>query len=94
MRQGVCHEPKCAIWVHLDTIHPSSGRNVFQKFDFRFTASPEVRTPPTRLGLRPLRAAPYLRATPYPAIQLLEDRLAVLVALLVIANLPKIFGGE
>jgi hypothetical protein len=72
------------------------GRNVFQKFDFRFTASPEVRTTPTRLGLRPLRvrAAPYLRATPYPAIQLLEDRLAVLVALLVIANLPKIFGGE
>jgi hypothetical protein len=73
---------------------PVRGRNVFQKFDFRFTASAEVRTIPTRLGLRPLRAAPYLRATLYPAIQLLEDRLAVLVALLVIAHLPKIFGRE
>src|SRR5215204_2422612 len=35
-----------------------------------------------------------LRATPYPAIQLLEDRLAVLVALLVITYLPKVLGRE
>src|SRR5215211_7210994 len=41
-----------------------------------------------RLGPRSLRAAPY------PAIQLLEDRLSVLGALLVIANLPELFGGE
>src|SRR5215216_5360759 len=41
-----------------------------------------------RLGTRSLRA------TPYPAIQLLQDRLAVLGTLLVIANLPKLFGGK
>src|SRR5215211_1190921 len=41
-----------------------------------------------RLGPRSLRAAPY------PAIQLLEDRLSVLGALLVIANLPELFGGK
>jgi hypothetical protein len=41
-----------------------------------------------RFGLRSLRAAPYL------AIQLLQDRLAVLVALLVVANLPELFGRE
>src|SRR5215203_252218 len=35
-----------------------------------------------------------LRAAPYPAIQLREDRLSVLGALLVIANLPELFGGE
>src|SRR5215203_815687 len=41
-----------------------------------------------RLGTRPLRGAPY------PAIQLLQDGVAVLGALLVIANLPELFGGE
>src|SRR5215203_5805570 len=48
----------------------------------------EVRMTPARLGPRSLGA------TPYPAIQLLENGISVLVALLVIANLPKLFGGE
>src|SRR5215208_7654484 len=42
-----------------------------------------------RLGSRSLRGA-----APYPAIKLLEDRLSVLVALLVIANLSEVFAGE
>src|SRR5215213_2305380 len=42
-----------------------------------------------RLGSRSLGGA-----APYPAIQLLQDRLAVLGALLVIANLPELFGGK
>jgi hypothetical protein len=48
----------------------------------------EGRIDPARLGPRSLRAAPY------PAIELLQDRLSVLGALLVIANLPKLFGGK
>jgi hypothetical protein len=46
----------------------------------------EVSVAQTRSDTSSLRAAPYL------AIQLLEDRLAVLVALLVVANFPKSFG--
>src|SRR5215213_1100554 len=53
-----------------------------------------------RSSLRIVRVAPphsdtsSLRAAPYPAIELLEDRLSGLVALLVIANPPEVFGGE
>src|SRR5215203_5041528 len=43
---------------------------------------------PSRLGTDSLGAASY------PAIQLLQDRLPVLVALLVVANLPELFGRE
>jgi hypothetical protein len=32
MRQGVCHGPKCAIWVHLDTIHPSAWKEYSTNF--------------------------------------------------------------
>jgi hypothetical protein len=42
----------------------------------------EVRATPHRSGTSSLRAAPY------PAIQLLQDRVAVLVSLLIIAYLP------
>src|SRR5215207_3472343 len=56
--------------------------------NFAFTEFSEVRAAPTRLGTRSLRAAPY------PAIKLLEDRLSVLGALLIVANLPKVFGGK
>src|SRR5215218_4702734 len=35
-----------------------------------------------------------LRATPNPAVQLLEDRLSVLVALLVVTHHPQIVGGK
>jgi hypothetical protein len=55
-------------------------------WNFALTEFYEVRMTPTRLGARSLRA------TPYPTIQLLENRLSVLGALLVIANLPKVFG--
>ena len=54
--------------------------------NFHVTEFYEVRMTPTRLGPRSLRA------TPYPTIQLLENRFSVLGALLVIANLPKVFG--
>src|SRR5215212_987204 len=40
------------------------------------------------VSLKSLRAAPYL------AVELLQDRVAVLVALLVIAHHPKLFCGE
>ena len=46
----------------------------------------EVSVVQTRSDTSSLRAAPYL------AIQLLEDRLSHLVALLVVANFPKSFG--
>src|SRR3712207_725780 len=35
-----------------------------------------------------------LRACPYPAIELLQDRVAILVALLVVAYHPEFFCGE
>ena len=63
----------------LALIHPSVWKVNTAKF--AMTEFSEVRMTPTRLGTRSLRAAPY------PAIQLLEYRLSVLVALLVIANL-------
>ena len=39
----------------------------------------------------PLRS---LRAGPYLAIELLQDRVSVLVALLMVTHHPKLFGGE
>jgi hypothetical protein len=70
----------------LCPIHPTSwkGNSAY----FAFTEFYEVRVAPARFGTRSLGTRSY------PAIELLEDRLSVLVALLVIANLPKVFAGE
>src|SRR5215212_2376430 len=62
-------------------IHRSAWNGHSAKF--AYTEFSEVRAAPTRLGARSLRGA-----TPYPAIQLLEDGLSSLVSLLVIAYLP------
>src|SRR5829696_3040375 len=52
----------------------------------------------THPGLRNVRFAlssfGRLRAAPYPAIELLKDRLSVLVSLLVVAHYPELVCGE